>query len=112
MATNTQNTQDDEQTTQPETKPPVKHLDTTDAPVPSAAPVSGGEPAPMVRDEAPSADPYAVSPHVEGYAPASNPDSPNLDDTPGITEIAPDATSEQMESISSQNQGPERLNIH
>lgn len=104
MATNS--TQDEQDVSKP-----IGHFDTPDAPVPSAAPVSGGEPAPVAPAAPLRSDPYAVSPHIEGYAPASNPDSPELDDTPGITEIPKDATSEDIEAMSHHGKGPERLRV-
>lgn len=55
-------------------------------------------------------DPEGRPSDSEGYAPSANPDSPELTDTPGITEVSPDATSQEIEAHGSLPDGPQRVN--
>lgn len=55
-------------------------------------------------------DPEGRPSDSEGYAPAANPDSPELTSAPGITEISPDATSQKIDESGNLPDGPQRVN--
>lgn len=64
------------------------------------------------QDQVPSLDidPELAVTEAEGYAPYSNPDSPEVSGIPGITEVAPDSTAREIEEQGEHPEGPQRPN--
>lgn len=101
----------DKQAQAPANRRMPKHQDAlANEKIPSAGPRQADEPGPLEPAEPLDSRPAAQSPHVEGYAPTGNPDNPEFGDSPGITELPEDATSEDIDELRGRNQGPERVN--